>query len=520
MPAIALPRTRVATPQASDPFAGRSWAVLSFVTDLAMMWLAIALAFALEPRGTLPGQAWLFAAGLAAGTLGHLAARGAYGARSDRRSALDTGRDVLSAHAAGAALALAAAALLSPGTAVTTALVLAAGLSTLCVGVGRGLLHGARLRARRLGRSGEPTLIVGAGWVGAELERRLLTSPGLGLRPVGFLDDDPAPAFRDAAPSGRVLGSSRDLANVARRTGARHVIVAFSAERDQEVLSLVRAAQALGLEVSIVPRMFEDVSVRQHIEHVGGMALCRLRTPHPRGWLFAVKHTGGRAIALGLLTLAAPLMLALAAAVRLSSPGPVLFRQRRVGRDGQIFEILKLRTMRSAAAPASSSARHLAALGSAPGGVEDGDDRRTRVGTLMRRTSLDELPQLLNVVCGHMSLVGPRPERPEFVALFGQEIRGYGDRHRVKSGITGWAQVHGLRGQTSIAERIELDNWYVANWSLWLDVKILLLTPLEVLRSRAEAVTGRSADSSHAATADRVVAADDARTLHSVAPRS
>lgn len=470
-----------------DPFAGRRWALLCGVTDLVMLWIAVAVAAALEPRGPLPQGAWLLGVALAAGTLAHLAVRGAYDGRSDRRSPLDVAREVLSAHASGTAAALAIAALVAPDRATTTALVLAGGFGAALVGIGRAVLYTVRRRARIGGRSGQRTLIVGAGWVGAKIERRLLNSPGLGLRPVGFLDESPAPAFRDAAPAGRVLGAPSELASVAQETGARHIIVAFSAARDAEVLPIVRAAQTLGLEVSVVPRMFEDASVRQEIEHVDGMALCRMRTPHPRAWPFRVKHVLGRVIALGLTLVLAPVLLGIALAVKCTSPGPALFRQRRVGRDGQIFEILKFRTMRMAPGlPAADAERHLFAVGSAPGGVE-GVDRRTAIGAFLRRTSLDELPQLLNVLFGHMSIVGPRPERPEFVARFGQEVRGYGDRHRVKSGMTGWAQVHGLRGQTSIAERIELDNWYVANWSLWLDMKIVLLTPLEVLRSRSEA---------------------------------
>jgi len=487
---IAPSRSRFPGPPGGDAYSGRAWLVLAFVTDLTMLWIAVAVALAAAPRGAAPEGAWLLGAALAAGTLAHLAARGVYSARSERRSALDLAREVLSAHAAGAAVALAIATLVWPGGETTSALVTAGALGLVFVGLARSVLFVVRHRARTQGRSGQRTLIVGAGWVGAELERRMLASPGFGMRPVGFLDEDPAPAFRDAGPAGRVLGTPRELAAVARRTRAEHVIVAFSAARDQEVLPLIRAAQALGLEVSVVPRMFEDVSTHQQIEHVGGMALCGLRTPNPRAWPFFVKHAVGRGIAFTVLLLGSPLLLALALGVRLSSPGPVLFRQRRIGRDGQVFEILKFRTMKLASFAAEPGAeRRLVAVGSGPGGVE-GDDRRTRIGTFMRRTSLDELPQLLNVLQGHMSLVGPRPERPEFVALFGQEVRGYDDRHRVKSGMTGWAQVNGLRGQTSIAQRIELDNWYVANWSLWLDIKILLLTPLEVLRSRAEADTG------------------------------
>jgi lipopolysaccharide/colanic/teichoic acid biosynthesis glycosyltransferase len=157
-----------------------------------------------------------------------------------------------------------------------------------------------------------------------------------------------------------------------------------------------------------------------------------------------------------------------------------MFRQRRVGRDGHEFDLLKFRTMRE---PDPLGDGFELPEGVAPGGVE-GEDRRTAVGRLLRDLSLDELPQLYNVLRGDMSLVGPRPERPEFVARFVRDVARYEDRHRVKSGITGWAQVHGLRGQTSISDRVEWDNYYIQNWSLRLDVRILALTVAEVLRFR------------------------------------
>jgi lipopolysaccharide/colanic/teichoic acid biosynthesis glycosyltransferase len=163
--------------------------------------------------------------------------------------------------------------------------------------------------------------------------------------------------------------------------------------------------------------------------------------------------------------------------VRLSSPGPIFFRQPRVGRDGRVFDCLKFRTMRE---PTDSFADFKLKDGAAPGGVE-GADRRTTIGRFLRSTSLDELPQLINVLKGEMSLVGPRPERPVFVELFDMQIRRYGERHRVRAGMTGWAQVHGLRGQTSIADRVEWDNYYIENWSLALDLKILLMTLPAVL---------------------------------------
>jgi lipopolysaccharide/colanic/teichoic acid biosynthesis glycosyltransferase len=159
-----------------------------------------------------------------------------------------------------------------------------------------------------------------------------------------------------------------------------------------------------------------------------------------------------------------------------------------VGRDGHVFSFYKFRSMYVDPRRTDSEEEHVSALDFllagdvAPGGVE-GEDRRTAVGRLLRRSSLDELPQLFNVLRGDMSLVGPRPERPEFVELFRQDIIRYGDRHRVKSGITGWSQVHGLRGQTSLAERVEADNYYIAHWSLGLDLRILALTVVALFRN-------------------------------------
>jgi lipopolysaccharide/colanic/teichoic acid biosynthesis glycosyltransferase len=179
-------------------------------------------------------------------------------------------------------------------------------------------------------------------------------------------------------------------------------------------------------------------------------------------------------------------LLLAAAAVWLSLGRPILFRQKRVGRDGRVFDMLKLRSMRDTGDVdgtwiLSEEVALDAAADIAPGGVE-GTDRRTRVGAFLRRTSLDELPQILNVVRGEMSFVGPRPERPEFARLFEENVYRYGERHRVKSGITGWAQVNGLRGKTSIGDRAEWDNYYIENWSFRLDFRILLLTLRAVLR--------------------------------------
>ena len=198
-------------------------------------------------------------------------------------------------------------------------------------------------------------------------------------------------------------------------------------------------------------------------------------------WQFATKHGFDRVVAACVLLLALPVLAVVACAVLVSLGRPVFFRQVRIGRGGRPFEMLKFRSMRPIAAGAAQGGLDLPP-DTAPGGVE-GADRRTRVGAFLRRTSIDELPQLLNVLKGEMSLVGPRPERPEFVDLFQSSVDGYPERHRVKPGMTGWAQVNGLRGGTSLAERIAFDNHYIENWSLSVDMKILLKTAPAVVRS-------------------------------------
>jgi exopolysaccharide biosynthesis polyprenyl glycosylphosphotransferase len=329
---------------------------------------------------------------------------------------------------------------------------------------------------RRNLRFGTPALIVGSGPIARQLITRMRQVPEYGLRPVGLLDDmRPADADSFDVP---YFGTTDNLEIAARATGAAELIVAPCSVSDEQLADTAQLAQNLGMRVRVVPRLMDAVGGGAWVEHLGGIPLMVLYRIDPKGWQFALKHALDRTVAgLGLL-LISPLFTTLALLVKFSSPGPILFSQQRVGRDGKVFDCLKFRSMRPVdpAKPGFELQE-----GAAPGGVE-GDDRRTRIGKIMRKTSMDELPQLLNVLRGDMSLVGPRPERPEFVELFEMHVRRYGDRHRVKAGITGWSQVHGLRGQTSIADRAEFDNYYIENWSLHLDLKILLLTVLAVLR--------------------------------------
>jgi exopolysaccharide biosynthesis polyprenyl glycosylphosphotransferase len=340
-------------------------------------------------------------------------------------------------------------------------------------------------RLRRHDHLVSPVIIVGNGRVAHRIIERLRSNPELGLTAVGLVDAEPpwfGSEYEGDPAEFPYFGAPENINEAIRQTGAEGIIIAFSRTQDQLLTSMVRVAQGHGLRVWVVPRMFDSVGRYVRVEHVGGLPLLAVPHTNPRGWQFTfIKHFGDRVLAaLGLL-LISPIFLTLMLLVRLSSPGPIMFRQPRVGRDGQVFDCLKFRSMRP---PRDSDAQFTLADGQAPGGVE-GVDRRTRIGKIMRRTSLDELPQLINVIKGDMSLVGPRPERPEFVELFDAQIQRYGERHRVKAGVTGWAQVNGLRGQTSIADRAEWDNYYIENWSVALDLKILALTVLAVVH-RAE----------------------------------
>jgi exopolysaccharide biosynthesis polyprenyl glycosylphosphotransferase len=464
-----------------------SWPMVRTAVDLTMLYAASLVALSGADQTDAAVRNWWLAMLFPLLVLGLMRTGRSAGQRM-QSSLVDNLAHVAGVVSLGAMATIAAGAILGGDRPVPTALRLWL-FSLVYLGAARVALGTIERNGRIAGSLASPTLIVGAGEIGARVASRLRDRPEYGLRPVGFLDAAPPPAEPGAASAGPLLGGPDDLADVVEQTGARHVIVAFSYERDAQTLELVRKCQQLGLEVSVVPRLYEEINERAELDHVGGLPVLKLRPLNPKGWQFAVKYAIDRAVALIALVALAPLMLAIALAVRWDSPGPVLFRQRRVGRDGHAFDLLKFRTMSAG----TVSQDFMPARGLAPGGVE-GADRRTRLGRWLRTTSLDELPQLVNVLRGEMSLVGPRPERPEFARRFACEVHRYDDRHRVKSGITGWAQVSGLRGQTSIADRAEWDNHYIHNWSPWLDLRILALTVAEVVRGREPAGQPRTVD--------------------------
>jgi exopolysaccharide biosynthesis polyprenyl glycosylphosphotransferase len=458
---------------------GSAWVLACAGVDVSMLLLA-AGATALGGRlagSRTPSVAWM--AGFTAATVIVYASRGLYTQRLRLHLLDDVGRLLV-----GTLLA---------GTIVVTAQIVVDGSVPVALGVlrlcgfacaygaaGRVALYWSQ-RARAEGESTRPTLIVGAGRIGAVVAKRLLAAPRLGLKPVAFLDKEPLvdTAGELGVP---VVGASWDLDEAIARYGIEQVIVTFSRAPDDVLLRLVRRCEELGIQVSVVPRLFERMPERYSVDHVGGIALVSPRRADPGAWEFTLKYLMDRIVAGTALLLLSPVFAIVSLAVLVSLGRPILFRQTRIGRDGRSFDMLKFRSMR----PSSEYGPNLHVVSAnvlGPGGVEGEEDRRTRVGTFLRQSSLDELAQLINVVKGEMSIVGPRPERPEYVSEFQQTVYRYGDRHRVKSGITGWAQVHGLRGRTSLADRAEWDNFYIENFSLWLDLKIALQTVGAVLGS-------------------------------------
>jgi exopolysaccharide biosynthesis polyprenyl glycosylphosphotransferase len=359
-------------------------------------------------------------------------------------------------------------------------------LATALVLAGRGGMGIAERRARIHGTAGSPTLIVGAGRVGRLIARRLIEKPEVGLRPLAFVDDDPLPEV-DLDPAQRrketelpIFDTGPDLGAIAREMRIEHAIIGFSSSSHETQLDLARRLHDLGVTVSVVPRLFEAMPDRVLPQRTVGLPLVSIFPSTPGGWRMSIKYTLDRLLALLALLFLSPALMACSLLVLISVGRPVLYRQQRIGVGGRDFEMLKFRTMRAPAgdpdpAEEDDAAEEAIRNGLAPGGVE-GEDRRTRTGTLLRRIGVDELPQLFNVARGEMSIVGPRPEREELVPWFAREVYRYRERHRMKPGITGWAQVHGLRGKTSLADRVEWDNYYIENWSPWLDLKILLLT--------------------------------------------
>jgi Undecaprenyl-phosphate glucose phosphotransferase len=312
-------------------------------------------------------------------------------------------------------------------------------------------------------------LIAGAGDLGRMVADRILEHRELGFQIVGFVDDRAGGdhlGYRGLP----LLGALSDTAEVCAREKVDHLYVALPLEEHMKLLDLVDSTSREGVDIRVVPDLLQFIALRARLEDLDGVPVINLNDVPLQGLNTLVKRALDIAISAVALTLMAVPGLVIAWLVKRSSPGPVFYEQERMGLDGRQFSVYKFRTM-----PIDAEA------GTGPVWADEDDPRATPVGRWLRRHDLDEWPQFWNVLKGEMSIVGPRPERPFFVEQFKRRIPQYMLRHKVKAGITGWAQVNGWRGNTSLEKRIEYDLYYIENWSVSLDLKIMWLTLVRAL---------------------------------------
>ncbi len=334
-----------------------------------------------------------------------------------------------------------------------------------------GIRFGLR-RLRERGYNLRHIVIVGAGVVGRTIAERLNQTPWAGFAIRGFYDDNPQ-LHGKTVEGHRVLGRVDQLARDLDRQTVDQVWIALPLRADAKISDVLDGLRRFPVQVRFIPDIFNFTLLHHSVSEIAGLPVINLTDSPLEGPNLAVKTIEDYALSLLVLILASPLLVLIALGVKASSPGPVLYRQERVTWNGQRFWMLKFRSM-----PVDAEAQ------TGPVWAIQGERRATRFGAFLRRTSLDELPQFINVLRGEMSIVGPRPERPEFVERFKHQIPNYMQKHLVKAGITGWAQVYDLRGNTSLRERIDYDLYYIDNWSFWLDLRIMALTLWHIFRSR------------------------------------
>ena len=339
------------------------------------------------------------------------------------------------------------------------------GLNIVFAFAARFLIRNLFARLRRRGYNMRRVLVMGAGDLGLTIVRRIEEHSGLGYKIIGFLDDDTEKNGKIYAEV-PVLGRLEILDQTIQEREVDEVIFALPLRAHVETMKYMRIATQAGVRVRIVPDYFALIVHRAVIEELDGIPLIGLQNlPLTGFWNRFIKRSFDLILAVIITVIILPILLLIAILVKLSSPGPLLFVQERVGLNQLSFNMYKFRTMSLGAEQESG-----------PVWAKKDDPRTTKLGKFLRQTSLDELPQLLNVIKGDMSLIGPRPERPFFVEQFKEEFTHYMQRHQVKEGITGWAQVNGWRGNTSLEKRVLFDIYYIENWSFFFDLKILWLT--------------------------------------------
>ncbi len=343
-------------------------------------------------------------------------------------------------------------------------------LSIILVTSGRLFNGWLRQHLVRRGWGRRRVAVIGLGDIARMIVQKILWTPELGYDLIGVLGNNGSQV--DNLLGVPMVGNAMDLTSIIEEHEVEEIIIALPEETShQEILWLISECERGRVTIRVYPDLFQIMAGPVSIGEMGGVPLLTVRDIAQTGWRNTAKRVMDIVVAGTALIIGSPLMLFIALIIKLESPGPVFYVQERMGLDARPFPILKFRSMRSDAEKAG------------PGWTRPDDPRRTRVGSFLRATNLDELPQFVNVLLGDMSVVGPRPERPVYVEQFRRSIPRYMERHREKAGLTGWAQVNGFRGDTSISERTKYDLWYIENWSLILDVKIIIRTVLQIFRS-------------------------------------
>mgnify|MGYP006280086913 CR=1 FL=1 len=343
-------------------------------------------------------------------------------------------------------------------------------LSILMITLGRLFNSWLRNYLTRKGWGRRRVIVVGTGDIARMILQKILWSPELGYDVVGAIANNGSNV--ETLLGVPVIGGVRHLRDLIDEHRIEEVVIALPEETShQEILWLISECERGRVTIRVYPDLFQIMAGPVSIGEMGGVPLLTVRDIAQQGWRRIMKRMMDIAGAAVGLVFFSPLMMLTAFLIRLESRGPVFYVQERMGLDARSFPMLKFRSMRADAEKTG------------PGWTREDDPRRTKIGAFMRRTNLDEVPQFINVLLGQMSLVGPRPERPVYVEQFRRSIPRYMERHREKSGMTGWAQINGLRGDTSIVERTKYDLWYIENWSLFLDVKILIRTIMQLFDS-------------------------------------
>ncbi|MSQ14644.1 MAG: undecaprenyl-phosphate glucose phosphotransferase [Dehalococcoidia bacterium] len=324
----------------------------------------------------------------------------------------------------------------------------------------------------RRGIANSRMLIIGTGDLGQAILNQIQGAPEWGYQVLGFIANGTG-SYPGQVEGVEILGTVEQVAEVAIRNGVSEIIIAEPYLSSDQIMDIVNRCTKAELSIKVFPDLFRIVSTEPVLSDINGLPMINVRDAALRGWRLSVKRAVDIAFSSMVLVLLSPLLLLVAAVIKITSPdGPVFYVQERIGLDDKPFYVIKFRSMPTDAEVASG-----------PVWAKQGDPRATRLGRFLRRYSIDEFPQFINVLMGDMSIVGPRPERPFFVQQFSQSIPRYLDRHREKAGLTGWAQINGLRGDTNIEERTAYDLWYVENWTLWLDFKIMLRTVAAIFKN-------------------------------------